>query len=101
MASEQNGVCAICKRKAKRWLFVDHCHATQKVRGLLCHKCNSALGFFDDDSDRMRAAGAYVDRARGVGEAREGGLGVIASVSSGSFAPRLVPPVTPSQHPGP
>ena len=70
MRSEQNGVCVICKRESRRKLGVDHCHATGNVRGLLCHKCNTALGFFDDDSDRMREAGAYVDRARGVPEPR-------------------------------
>jgi len=81
---EQNGVCAICKQKAQRWLCVDHCHATQKVRGLLCDKCNTALGLLDDDSDRMRDAGAYVDRARGVGEPRSGRRPVIVIPSAGS-----------------
>ena len=70
MVIEQNGVCVICKRIPRRWLCIDHCHETQKVRGLLCDKCNTALGLLDDDSDRMREAGAYVDRARGVGQAR-------------------------------
>jgi hypothetical protein len=64
MLAAQGGVCAICRRKAKRWLCVDHCHETQQVRGLLCDKCNTALGLFDDDADRMRTAGGYVDRAR-------------------------------------
>jgi hypothetical protein len=64
MLAAQGGVCAICKRKGKRWLCVDHCHETQAVRGLLCDKCNTALGFFGDDADRMRAAGEYLDRAR-------------------------------------
>ncbi len=68
MLAQQNGVCAVCKQKAQRRLCVDHCHATQKVRGLLCDKCNTALGLLDDDSNRMREAGTYVDRARGVGD---------------------------------
>jgi hypothetical protein len=62
----QNGVCAVCKLPSRRALCVDHCHATRQVRGLLCDKCNTALGLLGDDSDRMRAAGAYVDRARGA-----------------------------------
>jgi hypothetical protein len=64
MLAAQDGVCAICRRKGSRWLCVDHCHETQVVRGLLCEKCNIALGFFEDDADRMRTAAEYLDRAR-------------------------------------
>ena len=66
LLNAQNGVCAVCKRPSRRALCVDHCHATRQVRGLLCDKCNTALGLFGDDSKRMRAAAAYVDRARGI-----------------------------------
>jgi hypothetical protein len=64
LLKEQNGACAVCKLPSRRALYVDHCHATRQVRGLLCDKCNTALGLFGDDSKRMRAAAAYVDRAR-------------------------------------
>jgi len=67
----QNGVCAVCKLPSRRALCVDHCHATRQVRGLLCDKCNTALGLLGDDSERMRAAGAYVDRARGAQRQRK------------------------------
>ena len=60
LLEEQNGVCAVCKLPSRRTLCVDHCHATRQVRGLLCDKCNTALGLFGDDSKRMRAAAAYV-----------------------------------------
>lgn len=30
---------------------VDHCHTTKKVRGLLCHHCNVAVGHMQDDPD--------------------------------------------------
>jgi hypothetical protein len=66
MALEQKGLCAICKRKPQRWLCVDHCHATHKVRGLLCDNCNTALGLLDDNSEWMREAADYVDRGRGI-----------------------------------
>src|SRR5262245_33117176 len=54
MEREQGGVCRICGRKTQRgkYLCVDHCHLRLKVRGLLCHPCNTGLGNFDDDSER-------------------------------------------------
>ena len=56
----QNGACAICKKRPKGLLCVDHCHVTGKVRGLLCNKCNSALGFYDDDPKRVQAGADYL-----------------------------------------
>ena len=66
LVQQQGGVCAIC-RKADRALVIDHCHATNVVRRLLCRKCNTGLGQFDDDPDVLRAAAAYLEafRARG------------------------------------
>jgi recombination endonuclease VII len=58
MYNEQNGLCALlCGRPAE---CIDHCHDTKFVRGLLCRKCNSALGFFDDDPEVMIRAAGYV-----------------------------------------
>jgi hypothetical protein len=57
----QHGVCAICKKEPKgRLLCVDHCHATGKVRGLLCTRCNAALGSFEDDPKLMQAGADYL-----------------------------------------
>jgi Recombination endonuclease VII len=58
--ARQNGVCAICRKNPKGLLCVDHCHVTGKVRGLLCRKCNTALGFYDDDPIRMQAGADYL-----------------------------------------
>ena len=50
MFDQQNGVCAICggtNSDGKR-LSVDHNHTTNKVRKLLCQRCNVGLGFIED-----------------------------------------------------
>ncbi len=65
MVVQQNGLCAICNQlptSGKKILYVDHCHNTKKVRGLLCHKCNVGLGYFEDDITRLEAAIAYLKR---------------------------------------
>ena len=59
---EQDGVCAICLQpeRRERNLCVDHDHETGLVRGLLCNKCNKALGGFDDRVDLIEAALQYL-----------------------------------------
>ncbi len=69
MFEEQGGVCAICGRQETatrkgtlRHLAVDHCHKTNAVRGLLCHVCNSGIGYFRDDAALIRRALSYLER---------------------------------------
>ena len=65
MLARQGNACAIC-RKAGVGLHIDHCHATGKVRGLLCRKCNQGLGNYNDDPSLTAAATAYLKAARGA-----------------------------------
>lgn len=63
MFADQNGCCKICKThqvEFKRKLHVDHCHKTGKVRGLLCHNCNLAIGCLKEDPAIIAAALEYV-----------------------------------------
>lgn len=61
MLKRQRGACAICKKKSDKTLCVDHCHLTRRVRSLLCRKCNSGLGLFEDNLTYLRAAVAYLE----------------------------------------
>lgn len=58
--AKQGGVCAICRKRSKGRLCVDHCHLTGTVRGLLCSACNIALGSLKDDQASLAAALAYL-----------------------------------------
>jgi Recombination endonuclease VII len=60
LLAKQGGACAICRRRAKGRLCVDHCHVTGMVRGLLCNECNGALGYLKDDQASLVAALAYL-----------------------------------------
>ena len=68
MLEEQNNVCKIClqpeqmlhKGKAKR-LCVDHDHNTSKVRGLLCQRCNTTLGRYEDNPELMKNLISYLE----------------------------------------
>ena len=58
----QSGLCAICKSKpTRKRLCVDHCHETGEVRGLLCVKCNQALGLFQESTQLLRVATQYLE----------------------------------------
>lgn len=59
---KQNNKCAICGREFDETLkaFVDHCHTTDKVRGLLCTNCNTLLGMARDSIEVLNNAIAYL-----------------------------------------
>ena len=64
--ARQGGVCAICLRQPPKRLCIDHCHATAKVRGLLCRTCNVGLrpssrrSEFDDGGGSLSQKSVFV-----------------------------------------
>jgi hypothetical protein len=61
MYHEQGGRCLICKEEFET-LCVDHDHQTGKIRGLLCTRCNAALGGFKEDIERLHTAILYIEQ---------------------------------------
>jgi len=59
MLEEQGGKCKICLLASDDFV-IDHNHRTGKIRGLLCRKCNSALGMCNDDADVLLRAAHYL-----------------------------------------
>lgn len=61
---KQKGVCAICFQPSKKGhsLSVDHSHKKNKVRGLLCHRCNFGLGYFKDDPKLLKQSLIYLKK---------------------------------------
>lgn len=55
----QGGKCGSCK-SADYPLVVDHDHRSGTVRGLLCHKCNRAIGSLGDSVEGLKAALRYL-----------------------------------------
>lgn len=67
--SEQNGCCVICEKhqsELTQALAVDHCHENGKVRGLLCSKCNIALGNVDEDINILLSMVDYLIKNKGT-----------------------------------
>lgn len=67
MHKEQNGECKICGAspsagvsKSERNLIIDHCHTTNKIRGLLCNQCNIMLGMSKDNRQTLMKAIEYL-----------------------------------------
>jgi hypothetical protein len=64
MKAAQGGVCAICGGPGR--LYVDHDHDSGRIRGLLCNRCNLAIGQFGDEPELLRQAARYVEERKEV-----------------------------------
>ena len=64
LLTKQQGCCAICNSKSEDnmhgHLYVDHCHKTGVVRGLLCYDCNTLLGMSKDSPEVLLSAINYL-----------------------------------------
>lgn len=65
MLSKQEYKCAICEKyiDGLAGTHIDHCHKTGSVRGLLCSRCNQAIGLLDEDEKTIKAALEYIENA--------------------------------------
>lgn len=61
---QQGDTCGICfgvlPVSVTRRLSVDHCHTTGEVRGILCQRCNSAIGLLGENENVLLNAIAYL-----------------------------------------
>jgi hypothetical protein len=65
LLKEQGDKCKICNNKFSKNPFeicVDHCHKTNRVRGILCGKCNRALGLFNDNPTFIKRAIKWIQK---------------------------------------
>lgn len=64
MLESQCFKCAVCNKEhieaEKKRLVVDHCHTTNKIRGLLCNNCNTALGLLQENLDTINNLKNYI-----------------------------------------
>lgn len=67
MVLDREGKCDLClevpqpTKKRRYGLYVDHDHVTGRVRGLLCNRCNFALGHLRDRPDIAARVGPYLN----------------------------------------
>lgn len=92
LLAQQNYSCKICGtkkpgRKDVKRFAVDHCHKTNKIRGLLCMACNTAIGLLNEDPKFFDAAQSYLreNRADSWHESTTGGNLSVNACSYSSF----------------
>lgn len=70
MFEQQGGVCLVCGKpetatykESVKCLAVDHNHQINKIRGLLCQRCNTALGLLNENPVVIKSLLEYIINA--------------------------------------
>lgn len=71
LLKSQENKCACCGKEfvdtpSKRGAYIDHCHNSKRVRGLLCNRCNAGIGFLGDTIEGIQRAIDYLQRAKQI-----------------------------------
>lgn len=61
LLEDAGDTCQICLRSFDENKAIDHCHTTGKVRGVICNKCNFAIGLIEENTDTLKRAIKYLD----------------------------------------
>lgn len=68
--ADQNNTCALCEKEVQLLpgfstaAHIDHCHASGKVRGILCGNCNTALGKLGDSVEAIQKVLKYLEQGK-------------------------------------
>jgi hypothetical protein len=67
MLEKQNNKCKLCNKqiklfdRRKSWsAYIDHDHRDGRVRGILCHPCNTALGYIENANLDLKTLNEYI-----------------------------------------
>ena len=66
MMQAQQDSCATCRKKfdwgdKQTKPHIDHCHASKRVRGILCNRCNTVLGLVADSAALLKSLSGYLE----------------------------------------
>jgi hypothetical protein len=62
LMTNQDGICPLCLDPLGRKVDIDHNHSTGEVRGLLCHRCNTMIGFVREDISILKRSITYLSK---------------------------------------
>lgn len=62
MLAKQGNACELCRQTFVGTPYVDHCHTSHKVRGLLCSQCNTGFGLLREDVAVFKRCIAYAKK---------------------------------------